>query len=113
MSDDALVEAVRMFVAEARVEPLQRVTLSTRLREDTGLMGDDVDEFMSGFCSRFAVKLDGFNFYRHFREEPHLAWPITQLWQAWKRGRWSTDPVTVGDLVRIARVGTWEAFDRA
>ncbi len=111
MSEDALAEAVRSYVAEARAEPLERITLSTRLREDTGLMGDDVDEFFSDFSARFGVDLDGFEFYRHFQEEPHLAWPITQLWQAWKRGRWSTDPVTVKDLLRVARARTWEAFD--
>ena len=85
---------------------------SPRLREDTGLTGDDVDEFFLGFRDRFGVKLDGFDFYRHFREEPHLVWPITQLWHAWKRRRWAADSIRVDDLVRVARAGTWKAFDR-
>jgi hypothetical protein len=106
---DENFEAIARFLSEIRAEPLEHISPGTRLREDLGLDGDDVDEFLEGLADRFGVDLTGFDFYRYFREEPHLLWLFTQWWHARRRGQWQTQPITVADVVRTVREKRWIA----
>ena len=105
--NESTFELLRDFLAEIRAEPPERITPETRLREDLKLDGDDVDEFATGLINKFGVNLEGFEFYKYFREEPHLLSPLFYLWYGLRWGRWRTVPITVSHLVRVVQVGRW------
>ncbi|MFN5301649.1 MAG: DUF1493 family protein, partial [Pseudanabaena sp.] len=88
-------------------EPIDKITLQTRLREDLGLDGDDVEEFCTGLTDRFKVNLEGFDFYQYFRDEPNLMSSIFYLWRGIRYKKWHTVPITVDHLVRVVQIGKW------
>jgi len=103
----ATLEAVTGLIARDRREPAVRIRPSTRLREDLGLDGDDVEPFLKAFAAQFSVDLSGFEFRRHFRDEPTLISPILWLCEGWRHRRWRTQPVTIEHLVRVVEAGRW------
>ncbi|MEP6756547.1 MAG: DUF1493 family protein [Chthonomonadales bacterium] len=91
---------VRKFVAEERGEPIEYIRLETRVEEDLGCTGDDADEFMLSFATRFEVDLTGMEFGRHFG--PEASWPFEPMPP--DLGHF---PVTVGHLITVAENGKW------
>ena len=106
-------DLIVQLVAQVTCQPVQRVTPTTRLREDLGLDGDDVDAFLQALVQKVGVNLAGFDFYRYFREEPHLLWSITQYFQARRRGEWKTHPITIAHVVDVVRGGRWTDSDES
>ncbi|HEY9658114.1 MAG TPA: DUF1493 family protein [Allocoleopsis sp.] len=96
---------VREFLAEISEEPVDTITSQTRLREDLHLDGDEADRLLIGLTDQFGVDLNGFDFYRYFREEPHLFSPVICLWQALRFRRRNPVSITVNHVVEVVRLG--------
>ncbi len=65
--------------------------------QQSGMDGDDAVEFMSRFAEEFGVDMKSFNIRRHFGAEG-----------LWLPGLWKKQiPITISDLVAVARSGVW------
>jgi len=102
--NDELVARIADLVALHQGYRRDRITLATCLAEDTGMDGDDADEFLKAFAKEFAVDFAGFRFYHHFGSEGFD--PLWLFWPPW----WMKVvhiPLSVGDLVAAAMAGRW------
>jgi hypothetical protein len=87
--------------------PAQQIGLSTRLREDLHISGDDVDDVLLELQEEFHTDWSGLDFHKYFTEEPHLLWPICFLYHGLVRGKWGNGTITVGHLIRVVQSGKW------
>ncbi len=88
------------------VSPMQ-ISLSTRLREDLGLWGDDVDELFIELHKEFGTDFCGLDFHRYFKEELHLFWPIFLLCRGLVWGKWGNETITMEHLISVVESGKW------
>ncbi len=103
------------------------ITLETRVGEDLGIVGDDADELLSDFRDEYAVDFSGFVFEDYFPFEvstemyvylafhaenrpglPAFRWLRMLRSSFYKRyyGELHYRTMTVGNLVRAARIGS-------
>jgi hypothetical protein len=80
------------------------VTEATSLQDDIGLYGDDIDDLMLEYSTRFGVDLTDYLWYFHTGEE---GWNIGGLFFAPPNARVREIPITVGMLHRFATQGRW------
>ncbi len=65
--------------------PLRKIAVSTQLKNDLGLTGDDDWEFVVAFAQRLSVDMEAFDFNKHFHPEGRsLIWSIFP--QDWLKG---------------------------
>ena len=105
MPDDIYKQVIK-FLSELQAEPVQGIKSSSRLREDLGLDGDDVDEFLSFLVKEFCLDISAFDFYRYFREEPHFG-NLTQWLLPWHKANKRLKTITVADVVRSIQKKCW------
>src|SRR5687768_5786102 len=103
----SLEERVRLLVAAYTFLEPEIVELASRLREDLHINGDDAEELMVVFSATLGVDLADFDLSRHFDPEPYWC-PLRWLIGPRPRPRSMPHiPLTVGELVKAARVGRW------
>lgn len=103
---------VELFIAEATLYPREKMTPDTTLFGDMGVDGDDGIEFLTLFAERFRIDMTGLNWSQHFGPEGVYPWaPFYWIILALRKGtpeeKARLEPITVGDLIRAAKSGTW------
>ena len=96
--------AVRRFLAERTGIGLDRIQPSTRLGEDLGVSGDDMDHLVKDLSKVFNVDVREYRWHYHTDAEGFtpLWWMVTPWWK-----KVSRIPVSTEDLVESARRGSW------
>jgi acyl carrier protein len=76
MANDDVEHDVRQMLAHERGLPVERITPSSRLREDLGMDGDDAIEFFLELNQRFGTNLSTLeeNWSRYFSSEGLSLW---------------------------------------
>ena len=98
--DNRNINQVTKRLSELQGVPIEKIRPSTRLKEDLGINGDDVDDFLS-FLVDLGVDLSKFDFYHYFSEEPHLFW-------IFRKKNWGPKITLTGaDIVRVIQARTW------
>lgn len=105
LPDDILKQVIK-FLSELQAEPVERINPSSRLREDIGLDGDDVDELLSYLVKEFCIDISSFDFYRYFKEEPHFG-NLTQWLIPQHKANKRLKTITVADVVRSIQAKSW------
>jgi hypothetical protein len=104
MSAPDLVDAIRRFVALQAGVPVEKVTLETRLNEDLGVDGDDMDEIVEAFGREFRVDVSGYRWEHH--ADPEGCNPLWIVFRPWWT-RVERIPIHLRDLVASAEGGVW------
>lgn len=98
-----LAKEVIEFVRSRRADPWERVDASTRVNLDLGADGDEADDFMHEFFTRFQVDSSGFVFYDYFGPEVSGAmWFLN-----WGRFSKPLQPLPVQRLINAAVTRRW------
>ena len=102
MSDMEL--AVRRFLAERTGTGLERIDPSTRLDEDLGLFGGEVDDLVRDLAKVFRIDIREYRWHYHADEEQRtpLSWILAP-----RQRRVPRIPLRTRDLVESARRGSW------
>ncbi len=104
MPEDELTAKVLEILANNRGCPVKSLHASSRLLDDLGLAGDDVDDLFRDLMNEFGeIDLNEFDFYRYFIDEAAGLWP----WSRSKGNRRPKFPVTVAHLVDVVRAKKW------
>ena len=69
MTSDEQFERIKQLIAEQQCYPIECITLQTRLQSDTGMAGDDGNEFLVRFQDELSVDLSTLRYYEHFGPE--------------------------------------------
>ena len=102
------------FVAEQADLDSTKLQAETRLLHDCGLYGDDAEELIRAFATRFGVDLVGFQFHAYFYDEPHgfsVGGLLRTLTGSMHRS--PKQPLTIGTLVSVATSGRWPSAPKA
>lgn len=99
-TNNSIFEQVAKRLSELQGMPIDKIKPSTRLREDLGLNGDDVDDFLV-FLTELGVDLAKFDFFQYFSDEPHMLWIFRK--QNWR----PKITLTVAEIVRTVEARTW------
>jgi len=82
----------------------------TRLVQDLGLVGDDMDEFLGKVIERYGTDFSNFRWHRHFPDE--YTAPFLLIGRLFRRifrlPQVEFDPITVSQLARAVALGHWE-----
>lgn len=89
-----LLQEVIVFVPEATGFDLARLTADTRLNGELGVDGDDGNELLAAYASRFRVDMEGFRFDDYFGPEAAWNFSIVEL-----------QPLRIGRLAEAAERG--------
>lgn len=81
------------------------VTAATALQSDLGVDGDDMDELLAAYSSRFGVDLAGYLWYFHRGDE--AAFNVGGLFIPPPDRRVAEIPITLGMLRDFAELGRW------
>lgn len=92
---------VRSTLASVQAVSPQDIQLTTRLREDLGVDGDDWDVVVREICAAHPVDWSGFRFTNYFHPEPSL-WALFMLLR-----RRPSRSISVEHLVRVVQAGRW------
>jgi hypothetical protein len=116
-SDSTVDREVSAFVAEERGCALEEIRPTATLLGDLGLDGDDAEEFITEFSTRFGVDMTGFKFADHFGAEGMFPWQFPRfIWNAMRNMRGEDPhavaglrPIRVEDLIQAAKAGRWQS----
>jgi hypothetical protein len=98
---------------EIGLSPKRALSASDTLEDDLGVTGDDADDFMGAFSTRFNVEPGDFDFHRYFEMEGFSVWPFS-IFTNWLHRRWGIkkydqrEPLTVAMLQRAVDLGVWD-----
>ena len=109
--DNDVFDEVVGFIREEDTWPIRVITPSTRLEADLHITGDDAGPFMEAFCKRFGVSVTTLDLNRYFHSEGVvIPWLTPLLFRLFNGVPMPPPPsydLTVGDLVRAARLKKW------
>jgi hypothetical protein len=86
--------------------PVTRLSLQSRLLQDLGVDGDDAVELLLEVSNAFRIDMNNMQIEKYFRCEPTLL-DVFRRPLAKRREFEGKAPVTVGDLIQMAKVGRW------
>jgi len=109
--EDTVNEEVLTFVATQLSVRHAALAPTTDLLHDLGVDGDDASEFMQAFAERFHVRLSGLDLSRHFGPETGCNPICWVYWHLFAKEKLHLIPVTMGDLIRVAREKDWRYID--
>ena len=108
---DSIFAQVVAFIREQHTRPVREISLSTRLEDDLHITGDDAGPFMEAFCKRFGVSVTTIDLNRYFHSDGIvIPWLTPLLFRLFNGVPMAPPPsydLTVGDLVRVARLKEW------
>lgn len=117
MTSASIEEEVTAFVATKTQHAAARLNPHTTLFGDLGVDGDDSDELLGAFMTRFSVDMTAYRGDRHFGPEGFAPWtPLFWLVLAWRaraekrstpESRARLLPITIQDLIDSAKAGRW------
>lgn len=87
-------EELVSFIREQIREYKKPVTKQTSIEDDLGVTGEEADELLANFSSKYRVDIRGFDFGKYFNDEPN---PFL--------GRKDILPLTVGHLEKAIMAG--------
>jgi hypothetical protein len=107
MHADSVFEQIVGLISRRAGIPAVNIRLDSRLLHDLGITGDDAEELLDEFASRFEVEMEGFSFDEYFTGEPsvlHFLWVLgvrkKPIWEDKKE-------LTVSELVEAAHRRRW------
>ena len=116
-TDSAEWRRLVALVADVTRAKAERLSPRTRIAQDLRVAGDDAVDLFEAYAQEFGVALHGLDLGHHFGVEGigclglvlllRGDWPRLRAW--WKRVGVRPVPITLGDLLHAARVGSWPA----
>lgn len=112
MSQPSSAEVIE-FVASYLGVPASSISGDSTLLGDLGIDGDDGDEFLAAFGTRFCVDLSEFDHSEYFGPEGFYPWAPFNVWvQCFRTGspeaKAGVTPIMISDLMRAVAAGRWE-----
>lgn len=102
MTNRILFHEVCALITKHRGMIKKGISLSTTLRDDLGMEGDDAAEFIDEYFIQFNIDALNFRFQDYFGDE---GFNLLDLFSVFKKSTYR--PITVEHLVRCAENGKW------
>lgn len=103
-------ESLYQFITSKIGNYSKPISLNTRLEKDLGITGDDADEFMLDFFTKYKIDYSTFEIESFFSSEGFDIFNIGGLIRKLsgkKTIKKNIYDITVGDLIRAIEVGKW------
>jgi hypothetical protein len=103
---DTQVDELIDLVARLSGHDRTTVALTSRVRDDLGIDGDDADELLQAISARWNVDWTGFEFQQYFVEEPSVGPGFVLPKLGWRKP-WIRSSITIAHLAAVVHLGRW------